>query len=206
MLFSSFEKLLTDTRGAIHVGAHEGQERIFYTRKGFEKVLWFEPNTEIFLRLVQNTKGYELHKCFNLGIHDTLETALLHVSNNDGQSSSILELGTHKKYHPDVKYIGDQNISMMRMDNFLKKEDIDINEYNFLNIDVQGVELNVIKSFGDLISRMDYIYAEVNDQETYIGCAMLSEIDNYLKSYGFIRVATKMTSNHWGDAFYKRYE
>ena len=32
---------------------------------------------------------------------------VLHESNNAGQSSSVLELGTHKIVHPDVFFISD---------------------------------------------------------------------------------------------------
>jgi FkbM family methyltransferase len=205
MLFSTFERFVTIRKGAIHVGAHEGQEREFYKRMGFEKVIWFEPNKDLMSRLIENISEFKYHKYYNVGIHDILKSAKLHISNNDGQSSSILELGKHAKYHPDVVYVEDQDIQLERMDEFLEKNKIDINEYNFLNVDVQGVELNVIKSFGKQIRKMDYIYLEVNDEELYKGCALLPEIDDYLRKYGFIRLGIKMTKCHWGDAFYKKY-
>jgi hypothetical protein len=73
-----------------------------------------------------------------------------------------------------------------------------------LNIDVQGVELNVIKSLGDAIDEFDFIYTEVNIAEVYKGCCLLNEIDVYLESKGFTRVTIKMTRNDWGDAFYMK--
>jgi hypothetical protein len=56
-----------------------------------------------------------------------------------------------------------------------------------------------------LIRELDYIYLEVNAEEVYKGCALLPDIDSYLKHYGFLRLATVMTKANWGDAFYKRY-
>lgn len=205
MLFTNFEKYLEVRKGAIHVGAHEGQERDWYVAQGFTPVLWFEPNVKLFDRLIKNISTYENQVAYNIGIHDTLQKANLHISSNDGQSSSILELGTHKKYYPDVKYVKDQEITLMRLDKFLQNHAVDVS-YNFLNIDVQGVELNVIKSFGKLVSKLDYIYLEVNEEEVYVGCSQLSDVDTYLKQYGFIRMAAKIDkTRHWGDAFYKRY-
>jgi FkbM family methyltransferase len=206
MLFTTFDKYITERRGVLHVGAHEGQERDWYKAQGFTKVLWFEPNTKICGVLQQNIKNYENQICFNVGIHDELTKATLHLSNNNGESSSILELGTHTKSHPKVKYVGEQEISLTRMDDFFIWGDYDMADFNFLNIDVQGVELNVLKSFGDMLGELDYIYMEVNAEEVYKGCALLPVVDEYLRRYGFLRIAMKMTRANWGDAFYKRYE
>jgi hypothetical protein len=88
------------------------------------------------------------------------------------------------------------------MDDFLKEQNLDITQFNFLNIDVQGVELSVIKSFGDMIDKIDYIYTEVNTEELYVGGCLLNEIDSYLQKYNFIRCEIFMTKHNWGDAFY----
>ena len=204
MLFQTFDKYLTNKRGVIHVGANTGQERDWYVIQEFEQVLWFEPDVRSFRQLLDNIKGYKNQMAFNIGIHDEIKSAILHISNNAGESSSILEFGTHSKYHPDVKYIEDQEVRLMRMDNFLFLTGRDINDFNFLNVDVQGVELNVIKSFGSLLNKLDYIYAEINDEELYKGCALVDEIDSYVAQYGFERKETVMTKSHWGDAFYMR--
>jgi len=206
MLFDSFEKHIKFVKGAIHVGGHEGQERDWYRKHSFSPVIWFEPNKKLFQKLEKNIEGYENHVAFNLGVHDILDEAVLHIASNGGQSSSILELGLHSIYHPKVKYIKDEVILLTRIDEFFKEGDLDINDYNLLNVDVQGVELNVIKSFGDLIGELDYVYAEVNEAELYKGCALVSVIDDYLEAYGFCRKATHMTKYQWGDAFYIKKE
>jgi hypothetical protein len=91
---------------------------------------------------------------------------------------------------------------LTRLDYFLEDIGVPIGYYNFLNIDVQGTELNVLKSVGDQLGKLDYIYLEVNDLEVYKKCALLDEIDEYLSNFDFIRIKTKMTKAHWGDAFY----
>jgi len=203
MLFRTFEKYLTkECRGAIHIGANVGEERNWYQEKGFKKVLWLEPNEELFPTLQSNISTFPGHEAVNIGVHDKLKIAKLHIANNSGQSSSILPLGTHVKHHPKVKFIKDQMIPLTRMDDFIYENGIDLKEYNFLNVDVQGVELNVLKSFGLLLMLFDYLYLEVNEEELYKGCAFLTEIDCYASSLKFERVATYMTSHKWGDAFY----
>jgi FkbM family methyltransferase len=202
MMLKNFEHHLKVRKGAIHVGANVGEERFWYVNQGFEKVLWFEPNKEIYPILEDNISIYPNHDSFNFGIHDTLKSGTLHIANNHGQSSSLLELGTHAVNHPDVKYIKDQEIVLRRLDWFFEATWKHIEDYNFFNVDVQGVELNVIKSFGELIKKMDYIYAEVNEEEVYKGCACICDIDEYLHNYGFKRVETIITKAKWGDALY----
>ena len=193
---------LKNLKGAIHVGANIGEERYWYNEQKFKKVLWFEPNIDLFPKLVENLKEFPKQIAFNIGIHNFLKEGVLHISNNAGQSSSLLDLGLHSKYHPDVKYIKNQEVVLTRLDYFLEDSGEKIKNYNFLNIDVQGSELSVLKSLGDQLEKMDYIYLEVNDQEIYKKCALLPEIDSYLSMVKFIRIKTHMTKGHWGDAFY----
>ena len=202
MLLTSFDKYLKERRGVLHVGAHTGEERVWYAEQAFQEVLWFEPNPEIFPILQENLKDYNNQVAFNIGIHDKINNTVLHVASNEGQSSSILDLGLHATYYPKVKYVKDVKIKLMRMDNFLFLSGRNIKQFNFLNVDVQGVELNVIKSFGNLINCLDYVYAEVNEEELYKGCALITEIDYYLAQYRFERVLTKIQKKKWGDAFY----
>jgi FkbM family methyltransferase len=202
MLFRRFEKHLKECKGAIHIGAHIGQERDWYKMKGFKKVIWIEPNVELFPQLVHNIENYSGHTAYNIGIHDKLRIAKLNIASNKGQSSSILPLGTHTIHHPKVQYIGEQLIPLVRMDDFIRDNNIDLSEYNFLNVDVQGVELNVLKSFGLLLTKFDYLYLEVNLEEVYKGCATIGEVDCYVGALGFERMATYMTEFKWGDAFY----
>jgi hypothetical protein len=68
---------------------------------------------------------------------------------------------------------------------------------------VQGAELQAIKGMGDLVLAVDAIYSEVNKEELYEGCAVIHEIDEYLKKFNFERVATRwVLGKGWGDALY----
>lgn len=203
-MIKNLYKYIDCKRSALHVGGCIGEERDWYDEMNFDRVIWFEPNVGLFLQLQENISVYGNQVAVNLGIHDTLKEAVLHLANNRGQSSSILEFGKHLKYHPKVRYIDNQVIKLVRMDDWLKSNGFDIKDFNFLNVDVQGVELNVIKSFGDLIRQLDYVYTEVNEDYLYKNCCLVGEIDKYLLKYGFKRKITKMTPYEWGDALYTK--
>lgn len=201
MLITDLEKHIKVRKNAVHVGGHTGEEADWYAKLGFNTVIWFEPNQGLYSQLCQNLIPYENQVAYPFGIHDTLKEAVLHESNNLGLSSSILDLGTHKQHHPDVKYLRDLKIKLFRLDDFFTRFGI-ADDFNFLNIDVQGVELNVIKSLGERVNQFDYIYTEVNEEHLYKDCCLVGEIDSYLSDFGFTRELTKMTKAHWGDALY----
>lgn len=74
---------------------------------------------------------------------------------------------------------------------------------DFINLDIQGVELQAIMSLGVLIDQVNVIYTEVNKRQVYVGCNLIQDIDAYLKKYGFRRIATRwQRRSGWGDALY----
>ena len=88
-----------------------------------------------------------------------------------------------------------------------KKLNFDFQNVDFVNLDVQGAELKVLKGFGDLLkigSNIKTIYTEVNFEEIYIGAPHINEIDDYLSQFNFKREITLKTQHNWGDAIYIR--
>ena len=72
-------------------------------------------------------------------------------------------------------------------------------------MDLQGSELQAIKSLGNMINNTKYIYTEVNRSNVYIDCSKIWEIDEYLNHHGFLRIATRWAyEQNWGDAIYAK--
>lgn len=183
--------------GILHVGAHECEELPLYEQfLSRDKILWIEAMPH---KVNENKHNFENLLIENAVVSDAIETIKFYVSNN-GQSSSILEMGTHSTHYPQIQYIGyfeQQTIQTIEIVNKYKNI-----AFNFLNIDVQGAELKVLKGLGDYLNEVDYIYVEVNVEEVYKNCCLLEDLDKYLLSYSFVRVEIKMTDQGWGDAFY----
>jgi FkbM family methyltransferase len=187
-------------RGVLHIGGNVGEEFPVYMELGITKQLWFEANYEIFKKLVANISSNPEALAINLAVGDEDKEVVLHESNNAGQSSSILDLGTHKVAHPEVHYIRDIKVQMVRLDSMYECLSPDM---DFLNIDIQGAELMALKGMGKLLNNFKWIYLEVNKAELYIGCPLVEEIDEYLITFGFERVETQWCGNtNWGDALY----
>lgn len=200
-----FDQIVRDygnPKGVIHIGAHLMEERTDYKNQGIENIIWVEANTEIYQNISNNWDPGENELFFNYAIADIdNEEVFLHVTNN-GESSSILELGVHKTHHPHIHVTKEVCVKTKRMDSLFLENEIDHSGYDFINLDIQGAELLAIKGFGDLLKDFKYVYTEVNSNELYKGCALIEEIDEWLEKYDFKRVETKMTQFEWGDALY----
>lgn len=198
------KKYNLNIKGIIHGGAHHGEESAVYSKLGIDKVIWLEANPEKVEVCRQNLKD----QSSNLIIQEALgdvdgEEVEFNVTNN-GESSSILKLKDHKNFYPQIDVVSRFLVKTKRLDTILDEKNIDIAEYNFLNLDLQGVELRVIKGLGHYLDQIDYIYTEINRSELYEGCDQIEALDSYLENKGFRRVETAWTHAEWGDAFYIR--
>jgi FkbM family methyltransferase len=186
-------------RGVLHVGAHACEEQSAYVAEGVKDIVWLEANPR--LVQIQKALGRDIHQILASDTDD--KEVEFHIANN-GQSSSMLELGVHKTYHPDVSYVGDVKLKTKRIDTLAKEQKWDMKRFNFVNLDVQGADLLALKGMGSLLDGFDAVYVEVNTDDVYVGCAKLPEMDAFLGSHGFVRKELVMTPNKWGDAFYIR--
>jgi FkbM family methyltransferase len=185
-------------KGILHVGMHEAEEiRVYEKYISRDKILWIEAMSDKVKYCISKFPSILVE---NAIISDVEEDVNFHISNN-GQSSSILELGLHKKLHPEVHYISSFKSRSKRLDNVISNyESI---PFNFLNLDIQGVELRALKSLGNYLENIDYIYTEVNSDYVYEKCDLIGDIDQYLSTFGFKRVETSWFGDcKWGDAFY----
>lgn len=187
--------------GVVHIGAHECEELGDYLLQGIpiEKILWFEALDELVTksqRKIPNAKIYQaVLSDQDNKVHDFIVT-------NNYMSSSLLELKDHLVEHPYVQEIRRDSLTTITFKTLVQKNKLDLKGLNFLNLDIQGTELHVLKGMAEIIYNFDYIYTEVNIKELYEGCTLLPDLDKYLEQHGFKRVDISMTSHGWGDALY----
>jgi FkbM family methyltransferase len=197
-------------RSVVHIGAHTGEEISAYSSCGVAQVVWFEANRSLIPLLKESTGVFNVRQEYFCEVLSDMDGEEVSFSiTNNGQSSSILELGTHRIHHPHIHVVQKTKLITKRFDSVLRdhEDKIGIDSVDFVNLDVQGAELKVLRGFGDCFSENQNIravYTEVNTEEVYVGCALLYEIDSFLEQFGFKRVATAMTDANWGDALYLR--
>jgi len=190
--------------GVIHVGGHKAQEYQEYKDAGLIHQVWIEANPHFHYETINVIKEDSNCIALNYAVFDEEKEISFGLANN-GQSSSILPLKEHLKYYPNIRYDGFLTITTKRLDKIIEENSLDTSKYDGLVMDVQGVELRVLKSLGDKLNNFKFVQSEVNLEELYEGCCLINELDDYLSSFGFERVITKLWDNGavgWGDALY----
>lgn len=186
-------------KAVLHLGANLAQEARRYHAMGIYKMIFVEALPDIYEQMIELIKPYNQAIGVKACVSDVNgEKVTFHVANNEGQSSSFLNFGTHSVNHPTVKFIDDIEMTTQRIDSM----GLDMEGVDLLVMDLQGVELRALRGCGQLINQFKVIYSEVNDGEVYEGCDKIWDMDEYLKQFGFERVETKMTGANWGDAIW----
>ena len=201
------KKFNLEIKGILHIGGCKGEELISYLRNNIKNVILVEANPELINTL--KFKKFFFHYIFRMNLNienfaayhkDNLELDL-NITNNL-QSSSILKMSKHSELYPEIKV--DKKIKVKTNTiNKIFESRYEIDNYNFLNLDIQGAELDALKGADQILDKIDAIYTEINFDELYEDCAHAEQIDNYLKKFKFKRVLTE-TPDHpsWGDALY----
>lgn len=183
-----------------YIGANLGQNILEFNKLlGMPIIHLFEPQQKVFNKLKENFSNYSNLKFYNFALGAEAGKSLMNVNiNNSNQSSSLLKPGAHTTFHKKVIFEGTEEINIEKFSN------LNLSNVTLLNIDVQGFELEVLKGCEDSLEKIKYILCEVNRKEMYEDCALVSDIDKYLKRFNFIRIETAWCQKTipWGDALY----
>ncbi len=200
-LIDIIKKYNMNITGVIHVGGHHGEEYDTYRKiSTIDNIVFFEPDKDSFTKLVKRTEHDKKVICVNKALGPFSCEATLHrTPNQDGESNSILEPYKHTHIYPGIVFTTKYTVKAETLDKYQPNKSL-----NFLNMDVQGAELNVLLGASATLKNIQYILTEVNTDELYKNCALIEDLDYYLGKYKFKRVETilDIDSQVWGDALY----
>jgi len=199
------KKYEMNLKGVIHIGAHFGEEIEAYLQiPTITSVLMFEPHPDTFETLKQKVEAHNYKEKFenffivNKGLGPfSCKIDMFTETANQGQSNSVLKPKVHAVQYPNIKFEGKIEIQLDPLDRYEPSE-----VFNFINIDVQGFEMEVFRGARKTLKNIDYIMTEVNRDELYEGCAQVEELDEFLSKHHFKRVETSWAGATWGDALY----
>ncbi len=190
------DRFLSACKGVLHVGANAGQERETYARLGLP-VVWIEALPRVFEELKVNIALYPNQMAIRalLADHDG-QKYVFRVANNNGASSSILELKYHKDIWPEVEYVEEIEMESLTLGTALAENGVDPSAYNALVMDTQGSELMILQGAADLLDHFDYIKTEAADFESYENCATAASLTDFLGARGFSPVRQDKFAAH----------
>ncbi|HET7378364.1 MAG TPA: FkbM family methyltransferase [Anaerolineae bacterium] len=185
--------------GVIHVGANAGQECIQYAKHDLN-VLWIEPLPDVFARLQKNIKAYPKQKALNYLVGDDDDKLVtMHLCDNHGLSSSIMDFAKHPKYYPTVHFTRDIQVKMWTLDTIMKNENIDASLYDGMVVDVQGSEALVLKGATETLEGMKRVQVESANFELYKDYPTEQQLGGVLAGYGMKEIS-RAVFNDFGAA------
>jgi FkbM family methyltransferase len=180
----------------IDVGAHEGELSFPFAAADPSLLVYaFEPNLRAASRVMGRLRNYVV---LPIAIAERDGSAELHLNAYE-QSSSLLpadQVGV-KSWVSDAEFkvIGSATVATMRLDTFMNGAGIE--SVDFLKIDAQGLDLEVVKSAGDRLPDVAKVQLEATTvpYRQYEGAPDKSAIVEYMESRGFRMVSEERQSH-----------
>lgn len=194
----------------LFIGANDMSEISRYSNK-YKEGLFIEPIPEVFKNLQENlnreneSSGNNFQSLQALITNKDAETYDFHLYNTKGKhyvaSSSIFKM--HKKWQDKLGYKGTIKLQSKRMSSVISSFGLNIEEYD-VYIDVQGAELEVLKSFDNHINKIDWLTTEISTTDIfYKNGVLFDELNCFLNQHGLFTESTPKGSVHT-DLVYKR--
>lgn len=166
------------------VGANRGQFSLVCRRlKPGARIVAFEPLPEparIYREVFDGDDQVRLHQCALAPVRGEMA---MHVSGRDDSSSLLPISSIQTDNFPGTEAVATLRVPTGPLSDFLTAEDL--RARNLLKIDVQGYELEVLKSAEMLLPRFRWIYAECSFVPLYEGQALADDVTLWLKDRGF---------------------
>ena len=176
------EFFLRQSHGVLHLGAHEGQEAKTYDRL-LKPVIWIEAVPLYFKRLQENIRPFHNQTALNVLLDSQCHSSRdFFITSNNGESSSIYPLAGNE-YWLGLENSEICKLPSMRLDCIFS--DLDIQEFDYWIVDVQGAELEVLKGAGELLNYCRYLQVEISQEKFYEGGAEFKDLKTFLELRSF---------------------
>lgn len=170
------------------VGANVGQFALAASVVWNEAAIFsYEPVDAAYQRLRENTTRYPRIHPRQIALGASGGEVNFQVASNLESSSALKMHKNHKLFYPDVSQTSVQSVRMSTL--ALELKATRIQGPTFLKLDVQGLELDVIRGAGNELSQFDWIVLETSQRPMYEGEASFTQILEVLQAENFSFVA-----------------
>lgn len=195
--------LLPENPIVLEAGAHYGEDTIILSKmwpKG--KILAFEPYPVAFEELKKHVKNQTNVRIFPYGLFSKTTEISFWVNPKGDGASSILE--DNRLPETIDYYTGSYQISIfcMNLDEWAQKEGV--THFDYMWLDLEGVELQVLSSAPNILKTVQVISAEVNFLRFRKETTLFSELDSFLTNQGFVLYKLLSTPGLQATAIYVR--
>lgn len=193
--FIKSKKILPRNPKILDAGSYLGKESILMSQIWPDSTVYsFEPVPDIYSRLVFNTRKYKNIKTYNLALSNYTGTSEMILSqfphsNTAALTSMSSSLRNPKKHleYSKVKFNKKVIVPVTTLDNWAKENKVD--HIDFLWLDLQGSELDVLKASPEILKKVRAIFIEVDFVEVYEGQPLYEEVRVWIELQGFEMIA-----------------
>ncbi len=176
----------------LDIGCNDGTDTRRFLRLCPKAQLYcFEPDPRAAARFKEYMNLYlDKVRLFEIAISNRNGTIDFHPSNGDGsakewdQSGSIRRPKNHLVEHDWVRFDRPISVETRRLDDWCSEANL--NKIDFIWMDVQGAEADVISGGTQTLSNTRFIYTEYSDHELYEGQLSLQAILDLLPSFELV--------------------
>ncbi len=173
----------------VEAGAFQGHDSLRMAAQWPQGTIHaFEPVPELFHKLQAATAAQPNIHCHNLALSNHDGPALFYVSekpNKPGvpsQAGSLFKPKERLKHSP-ILFPSTIEVNGITLDSWAHKNNID--RVDCLWLDMQGNELNVLKSAPRILKTVSVIYTEVSFIESYEKMPQMPEVKSWIEAQGF---------------------
>ncbi len=174
------------------IGTNDGEDSEQFIKTFSDINLYcFEPDPRAVYRFKDRMNKYENYKLYEIAISNTNGFIDFYLSGgkNPGmpnygdwdKSSSIKKPKLHLEQHKWCKFDKIIKIETKKLDDFIKDKNIDC--IDFMWVDVQGAEKELIEGSIETMKKTQYLYTEFDNVELYEGQIKLDEILKMLPDF-----------------------
>lgn len=192
-----------NVRGVIHVGAHYAEEQPVYDAIGSKSTLWIEANSELVHKIAKQFDKRTDVNVLEAVVSDKKGEAVFQI-HNDTHTSSILDMDFIAESHPELEVVKKVVVQTTSLDELFEDYRIDIKQFNFLTLDIQGVEYEALLGFTGGLKHIDYVYVEVETKNLYVGGMNYDKIKKFMEQNGFELVTEHIRHWFWGDCLFAK--
>jgi FkbM family methyltransferase len=174
-------RLARSLRTLCLIGAHRFDEAGLVDKlfPSLERLYMFEPLEGPLAVLRERASADARITVFPVAVSEQDGVARFNVTDNDGESSSLLDLGRHRELFPHVGVARTIEVPTRRLDSALAEKGLP--GPDLLMVDVQGAELQVLRSLSpSLMAGLRMIYTEVSHEPLYEGAGLMSDVERLL--------------------------
>ena len=145
------------------------------------KIICFEPVSDTYNRLKINLSSFNDRVIFNkMAVSDYTGECEINLTTFNPANSLLPQSKYYEHYNPSIKPLGKEKISVIRLDSLI--QDFPTKYFDVVKIDVEGLELNVLKGGKIFFSEcVDIVMIEISFQRDFGW-----EHQNYLQIFNFL--------------------